>query len=222
MTSIAARLYSAAALAVLSLATLSAIAPAARAQDPVAPAPARGPLELGAPNGPGARAVTAQELGPPAQRAVAPVRPPASPSAATDYARLPRVSPDTDSIGVFMRFPPETTSDDLFLWFAYRPDVFGVVRRLRLDGTRVRDLEPVTWLYNLETLDLDGSEVENLQPLIRLRNLRELRLTGTRVRTLGPLTKLPNLERLVITDTQVSAEEVARLRRYNRGLRVTR
>ncbi len=103
------------------------------------------------------------------------------------------------------------TALDLFVAAAEQVDL----RRLRLDGTSVSDLTPLSELRSLQTLNLSGTSVSDLTPLSRLGGLQELYLVETPVSDLMPLAGLAQLGLLVapsVPDEQVKAFHEARKR----------
>ncbi len=90
------------------------------------------------------------------------------------------------------------------------------LERLSLNGTQIRNLQPLAKLANLNWLDLNGTQVQDLQPLAKLANLNWLYLNGTQVQDLQPLAKLANLNGLYLNGTQVQdLQPLAKLANLN-------
>lgn len=75
---------------------------------------------------------------------------------------------------------------------------------LNLSGTPVSDLLPLRNLNLLENLDLSGTQVTTLEPLRYCNHIRELRLSNTAIPELSILVSFPNLEVLDISSTGIS------------------
>lgn len=78
------------------------------------------------------------------------------------------------------------------------------LRRVSITGGFVTDLEPLTGLGHLTSLDLGHNGVRDLGPLAQLRGLRTLELADNQVTDLSPLSGLTDLSRLVISGNAVS------------------
>lgn len=83
------------------------------------------------------------------------------------------------------------------------PKLTGL-KHLYLGPGKIRSLEPLANLVNLESLRASINEVEDLKPLEKLVHLDRVDLGRTHVRDLGPLANLVNLTELQLDDTQVS------------------
>ncbi|MEX1120064.1 MAG: protein kinase [Terrimicrobiaceae bacterium] len=84
------------------------------------------------------------------------------------------------------------------------PRSFLRLRSLNLANTRIRSLEAVRMMPQLETLNLAGSDATELSPLLNCRRLRTLDLSATNPSSLRTLLMLPleslTLSPLLITD----------------------
>ncbi|MBN1198033.1 MAG: hypothetical protein JXA23_01685 [Bacteroidales bacterium] len=78
-------------------------------------------------------------------------------------------------------------------------------KTLDLSGNQtVTDLEPLTKLSNLITLNLSGTPVSDLMPLRNLNSLENLNLSGTRVNTLEPLRYCNHIRELRLNNTSLT------------------
>jgi Leucine-rich repeat (LRR) protein len=78
------------------------------------------------------------------------------------------------------------------------------LQMLNVSGTQVSDLVPLTGLTQLESLGVSGTQVSDLGPLSGLTQLGSLDVSETQVSDLGPLTGLTELRFLHVSGTQVS------------------
>jgi hypothetical protein len=79
-----------------------------------------------------------------------------------------------------------------------------VIRSVDLSGLDVENLEPLSGLTELRSLDLSNTRVGyHLDPLQRLAKLQLLKLSGTQVGELGPLGALTELQSLDLSGTKV-------------------
>jgi len=78
----------------------------------------------------------------------------------------------------------------------------------------VEDLEPVSELQNLKSLNCSGTQVMRLDALEELVSLEQLDCSNTRVRRLDAVTKL-NLKSLKCYNTGVSSKRVEHFVRAN-------
>ena len=83
-------------------------------------------------------------------------------------------------------------------------DYVATVASVNLENARIRDVDFLSGLTGLRTLDLDRTNVDNLAPLSGLKDLKVLILDNTQVQDLGPLQNLGELQRLSIRNTSVS------------------
>lgn len=78
-------------------------------------------------------------------------------------------------------------------------------KTLDLSGNQtVTDLEPLTKLSNLITLNLSGTHVSDLMPLRNLNALENLNLSGTQVNTLEPLRYCNHIRELSLNNTRLT------------------
>ena len=83
-------------------------------------------------------------------------------------------------------------------------DYFADVAFVDVEGAKVKDLEPLSDLTQLQVLILNDTQVSDLEPLRGLTQLQELYLTDAPVSDLRPLRKLTQLKFLELSGTLVS------------------
>jgi Leucine-rich repeat (LRR) protein len=76
---------------------------------------------------------------------------------------------------------------------------------LNIEGTHVGDLTPVRNLNYLETLNVSNCPIQSLTPLIFMRNIKDLDFSNTQVKDLSALANFNQLERLNLSGTQVDS-----------------
>jgi internalin A len=82
---------------------------------------------------------------------------------------------------------------------------------LKLGGvSNVQNIDPLSELTTLKTLDLNGTQVENIDALKKMHDLQELYLANTAVRDVDLLKEMPSLKALVINDTNIENIDVTR------------
>lgn len=89
-------------------------------------------------------------------------------------------------------------------------DYFSTVAGVRLDGSQVTDLTPLTSLSRLKDLNLERT-VADLTPLAKLNELETLRLRGLKECDLSPVVHLPNLRELALEETEVDLAQLAQM-----------
>jgi len=80
----------------------------------------------------------------------------------------------------------------------------STVTGVDLADVDVKNLEPLTYLPELEAIDLQGSRVANFQALSIIPKLRKLELQNSSIQSLSELGRLEKLETLIISGTSVS------------------
>jgi Leucine-rich repeat (LRR) protein len=80
-----------------------------------------------------------------------------------------------------------------------------LINKLRIGGTRLRDLTPMFKLVALEHLGFPNTRVGNLEPIESLKQLECLDCSRTHVADLGPIASLTRLRRLEFSDTRVDS-----------------
>jgi hypothetical protein len=79
------------------------------------------------------------------------------------------------------------------------------LEKLDLAGNRyLKDMQPVSRLYNLQQLSIADTEITDIQPLVALSDLKKLDISNTRISDLSALSQLFQLQELNIENTQVS------------------
>ena len=68
-------------------------------------------------------------------------------------------------------------------------------------GTDIADIESLSALVKLTTLNLSRTDIDDIRPLSALVNLTSLHLSGTKITDIGPLSALVNLTHLCIPIT---------------------
>jgi Leucine-rich repeat (LRR) protein len=79
------------------------------------------------------------------------------------------------------------------------------LRSLNISGTQVGDLTPVRNLNYLETLNISNSRVQSIVPLVFMRNIKDLDFSNTQVKDLSAIMNFKVLERLNLSGTQVDS-----------------
>jgi Leucine-rich repeat (LRR) protein len=79
------------------------------------------------------------------------------------------------------------------------------LKTINLSGTHVNDLSPIRNLNYLETLNISKCPVSTLSPLVFMQNLKELDISSTDVKDLNPITNFRKLERLNISGSKVDS-----------------
>ena len=100
--------------------------------------------------------------------------------------------------------------------------IFGFIKgftnleHLRINGTSVSDLSPISGLINLESLNFDGTNVSDLSPLAGLIKLKSITSWGSPITDLSPLVRLTGLEHIDICGAELSdVTPLARLTNLN-------
>ncbi len=93
---------------------------------------------------------------------------------------------------------------DCFMKQRYRPNVLKTTYDLRLDGSKVTNLIPLSSLIKLEHLHLDNNQISDISPLASLTNLKTLQLNHNQISNISPLVALTNLSRLDLENNQIS------------------
>ncbi len=78
------------------------------------------------------------------------------------------------------------------------------LRTINISGTWVDDLTPIRNLTRLENLIISGSQVNSLEPLRYSINLKNLDASHTAISDLSPLPAFPSLERLNLSGSSVT------------------
>jgi len=76
--------------------------------------------------------------------------------------------------------------------------------QLRLHGSKVEDLSPISAMVELENIDLANTSIEDLSALKDMPSLDYIGLSRTRVSDVSPLGSLHTLEDLDLRDSSVS------------------
>ena len=79
------------------------------------------------------------------------------------------------------------------------------LKTINLAGTHVNDLTPIRNLNYLETLNISKCPVSSLAPLIFMQNMKELDVSSTDVKDLIPIMNFKKLERLNISGSKVDS-----------------
>lgn len=83
------------------------------------------------------------------------------------------------------------------------------LERLNLSGIGyLKDMLPVSRLYNLQQISISGTEIIDLQPISALSDLRRLDISNTRISDLKAVEQLFQLQELNIENTAVQSLEV--------------
>lgn len=79
------------------------------------------------------------------------------------------------------------------------------LRSLNLSGTHASDLSPIRNLNFLETLNISKCPVQTLAPLVFMQNIKDLDVSSTNVKDLSPIMNFKLLERLNISGSKVDS-----------------
>ncbi|MBN1974207.1 MAG: hypothetical protein JW787_11245 [Sedimentisphaerales bacterium] len=84
------------------------------------------------------------------------------------------------------------------------------------------ELNPVSKLTNIESIQIYGTQFKNIKPFSNLHNLKELVMVSTQVSNIKPLSDLTKMENLTISDTLVSDIKPLKNLKNLRGLALAR
>lgn len=77
------------------------------------------------------------------------------------------------------------------------------LQTLNLAHCKMSDLSPLRTLDSLTELNLSGNQIEDVSPLESLVNLQTLNLNGNQISDLSPLSRRMNLTNLLLSDNQI-------------------
>ncbi len=76
------------------------------------------------------------------------------------------------------------------------------------DNLFVKDLIPITYLQNIETLNCRNTSIRDVEIVKNFLTLREINLNLTEVQSIEPLINLPNLKKLSCDSSKVSKTQI--------------
>ena len=76
-----------------------------------------------------------------------------------------------------------------------------------MSDNKIRNIEPLKYLNNLEVLNLSSNRISNVEPLSYLTKLNDLDLRDNRIKKIEDLGELPNLSKLNISGNNIEDYE---------------